>query len=79
MIFPLILEAVEKNMKGHWNEFVKGLTANLRGMLIKMDAKLYEDCYNLYLEKEAMAVHLRSQHELKWKKLEALAAVTSCD
>ncbi|XP_028753326.1 serine/threonine protein phosphatase 2A 57 kDa regulatory subunit B' beta isoform-like [Neltuma alba] len=75
VIFPLILEAVEKNMKGHWNEAVHGLSANVRGMLLEMDSKLYEGCLSLYSEKEAMAVDLEAQRQLTWKKLEAVAAL----
>lgn len=74
VIFPLILEAVEKNMKGHWNQAVLELTGNVRGMLMEMDSKLYEDCQSLYLEKESMAADLETQRELTWKKLEAVAA-----
>lgn len=74
VILPLIFEALEKNMRGHWNQAVYGLTANVRKMFLEMDAELFGECERQLLEKEARARELEEQRELTWKKLEAVAA-----
>ncbi|XP_061363981.1 serine/threonine protein phosphatase 2A 57 kDa regulatory subunit B' beta isoform-like [Gastrolobium bilobum] len=74
VILPVIFEALEKNMNSHWNRAVHGLTANVRKMFLEMDAELFEECQNQYLEKEARARELEEKRELTWKKLEAVAA-----
>ncbi|KAI9156146.1 hypothetical protein LWI28_001282 [Acer negundo] len=71
VIFPIILEALEKNMHCHWNQAVHGLTANVRRMFLEMDAELYEECQKQIEEKEAKVEELQEQRELKWKQLEA--------
>ncbi|KAF3434060.1 hypothetical protein FNV43_RR25163 [Rhamnella rubrinervis] len=74
MILSLIFEPLEKNIQGHWNQAVHGLTANVRRMFQEMDAELYEECERQYFEKEARATDLEEQRELTWKRLEAEAA-----
>ncbi|KAH1190602.1 Serine/threonine protein phosphatase 2A regulatory subunit B' beta isoform [Glycine max] len=54
-ILPVIFEALENNMKSHWNRAVHWLTANVRKMFLEMDAELFEECQRQYLEKEARA------------------------
>ncbi|KAJ4979252.1 hypothetical protein NE237_010032 [Protea cynaroides] len=74
VIFPIIFEALEKNIKGHWNQAVHGLTANVRKMFLEMDNELFEECQRKYQEKVANAEGLQEQRELTWKRLEAAAA-----
>lgn len=74
LLFPLILNPLEKNLRSHWNQAVHGLTANVRRMFEEMDAHLFEECKRQYNEKEARAQELEEQRELIWKKLEAVAA-----
>ncbi|KAF8370214.1 hypothetical protein HHK36_031745 [Tetracentron sinense] len=74
VIFPIIFEALEKNIRSHWNQAVHGLTANVQKMFLEMDSELYEECQKQYLEKEARAQELEEQRELTWKRLEAVAA-----
>lgn len=73
VIFPIIMDALEKNMHSHWNQAVHGLTANVRRMFMEMDAELYEECQKRIEEKEAQVEELQEQRELKWKQLEAQA------
>lgn len=77
VIFPLIFEALEKNVKGHWNQSVHELSAKVLQMLLEMDAELFEECQRQCSEKEAMEVKLEAQRELTWKRLEA--GCTSCE
>lgn len=74
VVLPLIFEALENNMKSHWNRAVHGLTSNVRKMFQEMDAELFEECQKQYLEKEARARESDEKRELTWKKLEAVAA-----
>lgn len=76
VIFPIIFEPLEKNLRTHWNQAVHGLTANVRRMFQEMDAELFEKCQREYEEKEAMAEELEEKRELMWKKLEAVASGT---
>ncbi|WOK93952.1 hypothetical protein Cni_G02653 [Canna indica] len=72
VIFPIIFEALEKNMRGHWNQAVRGLTANVRKMFLDMDSDLFEECQQQYIEKEEKAKSMEEQRELAWKNLESL-------
>jgi len=74
VILPVIFEALENNMKGHWSRAVIGLTANVRKMFLEMDAELFEECERQYTEKEANTRELEAKRVLTWKRLEAEAA-----
>lgn len=74
VILPLIFEALEKNIRGHWNQAVNGLTANVQRMFQEMDAELFEECERQHTEKQNQARDLKEQRELTWKRLEAVAA-----
>lgn len=74
VIFPIIFEALEKNIQTHWNQAVHGLTANVRKMFLDMDGELFEECQKQYIEKQAKAKELEAQRELAWRKLEAVIA-----
>ncbi|XP_009409882.2 serine/threonine protein phosphatase 2A 57 kDa regulatory subunit B' alpha isoform-like isoform X1 [Musa acuminata AAA Group] len=72
VIFPIIFEALEKNMQAHWNQAIHGLTANVRKMFLDMDSELFEECQRQYEEKEAKAKSVEEQRELAWRRLEAV-------
>ncbi|KAL5569435.1 hypothetical protein UlMin_026010 [Ulmus minor] len=74
VILPLIFEALEKNIQGHWNQAVNGLTANVQRMFQEMDIDLFEECQRQYLEKETKARDVEELREMTWKRLEAVAA-----
>ncbi|KAF9594221.1 hypothetical protein IFM89_028878 [Coptis chinensis] len=74
VIFPIIYEALEKNIQSHWNQAVHGLTSNVRKMFLEMDNELFEECQRQYLEKETRAKGLEQQRELTWKRLEEVVA-----
>ncbi|KAJ8537746.1 hypothetical protein K7X08_014286 [Anisodus acutangulus] len=73
VILPIIFEALEKNIRSHWNQAVNGLTVNVRKMFLEMDADLFEDCQKQYAEKAARATELEKQRELRWQRLAAAA------
>ncbi|XP_057979248.1 serine/threonine protein phosphatase 2A 57 kDa regulatory subunit B' beta isoform-like [Malania oleifera] len=74
VIFPIIFEALERNIKGHWSQAVHGLTVEVQKMFLEMDAELFEACQRQHSEKEARAKELEERRELAWKRLEAVAA-----
>ncbi|KAK1257052.1 Serine/threonine protein phosphatase 2A 57 kDa regulatory subunit B' beta isoform [Acorus gramineus] len=74
VIFPIIYEALERNIQSHWNQAVHGLTTNVRKMFLEMDSDLFEECQRQYAEKEAKSKALQEQRELAWKRLEDVAA-----
>ncbi|KAF5959371.1 hypothetical protein HYC85_000580 [Camellia sinensis] len=65
VILPLIYEALEKNMRGHWNQAVHGLTAN-------------NATSNMPSEKP-VPWESEEHRELTWKRLEAVAAQSGGD
>ncbi|XP_047316537.1 serine/threonine protein phosphatase 2A 57 kDa regulatory subunit B' beta isoform [Impatiens glandulifera] len=71
VVFPIIFEAMEKNLKSHWNQAVHGLTANVRKMLSELDIELFEECQRQYEEKEAKAKELEERRQLTWQRLAA--------
>jgi len=78
-IFPIIFEALERNIQSHWNQAVHGLTANVRKMFLDMDSELFEECQQQYMEKQAKAKEIREQRESAWRQLEAVAAKAAGD
>ncbi|KAH0912112.1 hypothetical protein HID58_035433 [Brassica napus] len=77
VIFPIIFEALEKNMKGHWNQAVHGLSENVRRMFMEMDNDLFEECEKQYQENEAKTWELLEQREMTWKRLEEAASLVA--
>lgn len=73
VILPIIFEALEKNIKSHWNQAINGLTANVRKMFLEMDTELFEECEKQYEEKEAKAEEVEAMRESTWKQLADVA------
>ncbi|KAI4378713.1 hypothetical protein MLD38_016153 [Melastoma candidum] len=69
VVLPIIFEALEKNVNGHWNQAVHGLTVNVRKMFSEMDAELFDECQARYAEKQGKAMEVEERRELTWKRL----------
>ncbi|KAL0915653.1 hypothetical protein M5K25_016086 [Dendrobium thyrsiflorum] len=74
VILPLIFPALEKNMRGHWNQAVQGLTLNVRKLFLDADQELLDNCSLKFHENEAKERELQAKRELIWKRLEDIAA-----
>ncbi|KAG8380556.1 hypothetical protein BUALT_Bualt06G0027900 [Buddleja alternifolia] len=74
VILPVIFDALEKNIRGHWNQAIIGLSSNVRRMFLEMDAELFEECQRQHEEREGRAGQLEEQRVLTWKRLEEAAA-----
>merc|ERR1712113_879373 len=71
-LFPIIIGALYKNSKQHWNSTVNGLTFNVLKLLMEADPPLFDQCsakYRLDEEEERSQQQTRSQ---KWKLLQDL-------
>ncbi|KAK6136160.1 hypothetical protein DH2020_030094 [Rehmannia glutinosa] len=80
VILPIIFDALEKNIRGHWNQAIVGLSSSVRRMFLEMDTELFEECQRQYEERQARAGEMEEQRELNWKRLEEVAAqVTNGD
>merc|ERR1712099_31791 len=44
VLFPMIIGALYKNSKQHWNSAVHGLTFNVLKLLMEADPQLFDDC-----------------------------------
>jgi len=73
VIFPIIFEALEKNIQSHWNQAVHGLTVNVKKMFMEMDVQLFEECQREYSEKESREKEVEERRELTWQRLAAAA------
>ncbi|ONK57177.1 uncharacterized protein A4U43_C10F17390 [Asparagus officinalis] len=77
VILPIIFPALERNIKGHWNQAVQGLTLNVRKIFSDYDATFFEECMKKFNEDEAKEKEAKSKRENTWKRLEEIAASKS--
>ncbi|CAO2200105.1 unnamed protein product [Urochloa humidicola] len=73
VILPIILPALERNTKGHWNQAVQSLSLNVRKIFMDHDPTLFEECRKKFEEEEAQEASVRSKREAIWKRLEEIA------
>ena len=43
-LFPIVIGALYKNSKSHWNSAVHGLTFNVLKLLMEADPALFDEC-----------------------------------
>mmetsp|Transcript_35920 Transcript_35920/g.114179 ORF Transcript_35920/g.114179 Transcript_35920/m.114179 type:complete len:472 (-) Transcript_35920:185-1600(-) len=71
-LFPIIIGALYKNSKQHWNSAVHGLTFNVLKLLMEADPQLFDDCsarHRLLEEEEERKEKLRAQ---RWETLQRM-------
>ncbi|KAL6659523.1 hypothetical protein ACP70R_003563 [Stipagrostis hirtigluma subsp. patula] len=73
VILPIIIPALERNTKGHWNQAVQSLSLNVRKIFLDHDPVLFEQCLKKFEEDEAREANMRSKREAIWKRLEEIA------
>ncbi|PKA56611.1 Serine/threonine protein phosphatase 2A 59 kDa regulatory subunit B' gamma isoform [Apostasia shenzhenica] len=74
VILPIIFPAMERNLRGHWNQAVQGLTLNVRKLFIDADQDLFEECSARFQENELKEREMQAKRESAWKRLEDVAA-----
>ncbi|KAF6167954.1 hypothetical protein GIB67_020524 [Kingdonia uniflora] len=79
VILPLIIPALEKNTRNHWNQTVLNQTLNLRKILLQMDEELIMVCEGKFEEEEENIRAAAERRNLKWEHLETFAKAQLVD
>lgn len=77
VILPIIFPAMEKNIRGHWNQAVQSLTMNVRKIFSDADQALFDECLKRFQEEEINDREKQEKRESIWKQLEDVAAANA--
>ncbi|KAL6551434.1 hypothetical protein OROGR_007588 [Orobanche gracilis] len=75
VILPIILPALEKSSRNHWNQAVQSLTLNVRKIFSDIDPELFEECLLKFQEDEAQEEDVELKREATWRRLEEIATM----
>eukprot|EP00922_Rhytidocystis_sp_ex-Travisia-forbesii_P062048 GHVS01091875.1.p1 GENE.GHVS01091875.1~~GHVS01091875.1.p1 ORF type:complete len:590 (+),score=103.50 GHVS01091875.1:349-2118(+) len=70
VLFPVVVSALYKNSKLHWNSTVHGLTYNVSKLLAEADPVLFDACSDKNLEEEQRSKSLEEERSRKWAELQ---------
>jgi serine/threonine-protein phosphatase 2A regulatory subunit B' len=70
VLFPMIIGALYKNSKQHWNSAVHGLTFNVLKLLMEADPQLFDECSAKHRADEEKEEHHERLRQERWKILE---------
>ncbi|KAK8613850.1 hypothetical protein V6N13_101606 [Hibiscus sabdariffa] len=73
VILPIIIPALEKNVRKHWNQAVHSLTLNVRKIFCDLDPELFKECLLKFQEDESEEDKTKAKQQTTWKCLEELA------
>merc|ERR1712038_565208 len=68
-LFPIILGALYKNSKQHWNSAVHGLTFNVLKLLMEADPQLFDECSTKHRQDEEGEELEEQARQQKWAAL----------
>jgi len=71
-LFPIILGALYKNSKEHWNSAVHGLTFNVLKLLMEADPQLFDECSAKHRQDEEGEELEENARQQKWDMLQKL-------
>ncbi|CAN4124058.1 unnamed protein product [Withania somnifera] len=74
LILPLIIPALERNARKHWNQAVHSLSLNIRKIFYDLDPELFKESLHKFQQDELKEDEIKSRREITWKRLEELAA-----
>lgn len=74
VILPIVLPALEKNVRNHWNQAVVNLTFNVKKMFAEMDEELFLTCHAQYEEEEEELTLAAEKRKEAWERLEHAAS-----
>ncbi|KAG0502574.1 hypothetical protein HPP92_002646 [Vanilla planifolia] len=74
VVLPIIFPSLERNLRGHWNQAVQGLTLNVRKLFSDADQALFNECLLRFQENEPKERELQAKREANWKRMEDAAA-----
>jgi len=69
-IMPIIISALFKNSKQHWNSAVHGLTFNVLKLVMEADPQLFDECSNRHRQEEEEEERRVATRHQKWQALE---------
>merc|ERR1719321_1279067 len=70
-LFPIIIGALYKNSKQHWNSAVHGLTFNVLKLLMEADPALFDECSAKHRALSEREEEIDDERNKKWDKLQA--------
>ncbi|CAL9194239.1 unnamed protein product [Musa hybrid cultivar] len=73
-IMPLILPALERNIRSHWNQAVLNLTENVKKLLSEMNEEVFTACKKKFEDEEEKRVAMEEKRRMIWERLETTAA-----
>jgi len=68
-LFPIIIGALYKNSKQHWNSAVHGLTFNVLKLLMEADPQLFDECSAKHRADEEEEERKENARNQKWSQL----------
>jgi len=71
-LFPIIISALYKNSKQHWNSAVHGLTFNVLKLLMEADTQLFDECSAKHRAEEESEERKEQQRAQKWQILQEM-------
>merc|ERR1712203_742914 len=71
-LFPIIIGALYKNSKQHWNSAVHGLTFNVLKLLMEADPPLFDECSAKHRADEDEEEKKESTRTSRWQALQKM-------
>jgi len=69
-LFPMVIGALYRNSKQHWNSAVHGLTFNVLKLLMEADPPLFDQCSAKHRQDEEEEERREQLRKQKWKALQ---------
>merc|ERR1712110_1102304 len=71
-LFPVVIGALYKNSKQHWNSAVHGLTFNVLKLLMEADPALFDVCSAQHRAEEEKEEEREIERQKTWEKLQIM-------
>merc|ERR1719230_722766 len=71
VLFPIVIGALYKNSKSHWNSAVHGLTFNVLKLLMEADPALFDECSAKHRTESEKQEEIGEARQSKWDRLQA--------
>lgn len=73
VILPIMLPALYKNSKNHWNKSIHGLIYNALKLFMEMNQKLFDECNKNYTQEKLSEREKLTQRQEVWQQIETQA------
>ncbi|KAI3673613.1 hypothetical protein L6452_39737 [Arctium lappa] len=71
-VFPILVEAIEKNLMWHWNKNVRELTQNVKTLLEDLEPALYRKCLEM-IEIHKLTTRIdENTRRKRWERIETI-------